>query len=77
MPAQLYTLFMGGRFRYQRVLPEWVGLKTGPAITFVLFWLLNMFVVYLGVDSIKKLLVFKAFFLPIAALALLFWAIQI
>lgn len=35
-----------------------------------------MYVVYLGVDSIKKLLVFKAIFLPIAALALLFWAID-
>ena len=35
-----------------------------------------MFVVYKGVDSIKKLLVFKAFFLPVAALALLFWAIS-
>ena len=35
-----------------------------------------MYVVYLGVDSIKKLLVFKAFFLPVAALALLFWAIS-
>ena len=35
-----------------------------------------MVVVYLGVDSIKKLLVFKAFFLPFAALALLFWAIS-
>jgi len=35
-----------------------------------------MYVVYLGVDSIKKLLVFKAFFLPAAALALLFWAIN-
>ena len=35
-----------------------------------------MYVVYLGVESIKKLLVFKAFFLPIAALALLFWAIS-
>jgi NCS1 family nucleobase:cation symporter-1 len=34
-----------------------------------------MYVVYLGVDSIKKLLVFKAFFLPVAALALLLWAI--
>jgi NCS1 family nucleobase:cation symporter-1 len=29
----------------------------------------------LGVESIKKLLVFKAIFLPVAALALLFWAI--
>ena len=35
-----------------------------------------MYVVYLGVDSIRKLLVFKAIFLPLAALALLFWAIN-
>ena len=58
------------------IFPESFGLQTGPAITFFLFWLLNMYVVYLGVDSIKKLLVFKAFFLPLAALALLFWAIS-
>jgi len=58
------------------IFPESFGLQTGPAITFILFWMLNMYVVYLGVDSIKKLLVFKAFFLPIAALALLFWAIS-
>jgi NCS1 family nucleobase:cation symporter-1 len=42
----------------------------------VLFWLINMYVVWLGVDSIRKLLVFKAFFLPLAALALLYWAIS-
>ncbi len=46
-----------------------------PMICFFIFWLLNMFIIYLGVDSIKKLLVFKAFFLPVAALALLIWAI--
>jgi nucleobase:cation symporter-1, NCS1 family len=59
-----------------QLFPAWVGLQTGPAITFILFWLLNMFVVYLGVESIKKLLVFKAFFLPLAALSLLLWAIS-
>ena len=59
-----------------QVFPASFGLETGPAITFFLFWLLNMFVVKLGVESIKKLLVFKAFFLPVAALALLFWAIS-
>jgi NCS1 family nucleobase:cation symporter-1 len=59
-----------------QIFPASFGLQTGPAITFFLFWLLNMYVVYLGVDSIKKLLVFKAFFLPVAALALLFWAIS-
>lgn len=47
-----------------------------PFLCFLLFWLLNMLVVYLGVESIKKLLVFKAIFLPVAALALLFWAIS-
>ena len=47
-----------------------------PMICFLAFWLLNMFIVYLGVESIRKLLVFKAIFLPVAALALLFWAIN-
>ncbi len=59
-----------------QIFPTWFGLETGPAITFVLFWLLNMLVVFLGIESIKKLLTFKAFFLPLAALALLFWAIS-
>jgi nucleobase:cation symporter-1, NCS1 family len=58
------------------VFPHSWGLQTGPAICFALFWLLNMWVVWLGVDSIRKLLVFKAFFLPLAALALLWWAIS-
>ena len=46
-----------------------------PMVCFLLFWLLNMLVVYNGVESIRKLLVFKAVFLPVAALALLAWAI--
>ena len=58
------------------IFPASWGLQTGPAITFICFWIINMYVVYLGVESIKKLLVFKAFFLPVAALALLFWAIS-
>jgi nucleobase:cation symporter-1, NCS1 family len=47
-----------------------------PFTCFFAFWLLNMLIVYLGVESIRKLLVFKAIFLPVAALALLFWAIS-
>lgn len=58
------------------VFPSSWMLETGPAITFLLFWMLNMFIVHKGVDSIKKLLVFKAFVLPLAALALLYWAIK-
>ena len=59
-----------------QIFPDSFSLQTGPAITFFLFWLVNMYVVKLGVESIKKLMVFKAFFLPFAALALLFWAIS-
>ena len=58
-----------------QIFPTSFGLETGPAITFILFWFLNMYIVYLGVESIRKLLVFKALFLPLAALALFFWAI--
>ena len=47
-----------------------------PFLCFFIFWLLNMFIIYLGVESIRKLLVFKAIFLPVAALALLFWALS-
>jgi nucleobase:cation symporter-1, NCS1 family len=46
-----------------------------PLLCFALFWLLNMFIIYKGVESIRKLLVFKAIFLPIAAIALFCWAV--
>jgi len=46
-----------------------------PLLCFGIFWLLNMFIIYKGVESIRKLLVFKAIFLPIAAIALFCWAV--
>lgn len=73
---QMMKLWIPPLATLPKIFPDSFGLETGPAICFFLFWLLNMFVVYLGVESIKKLLVFKAFFLPLAALALLFWAID-
>ena len=73
---QMFVVWIPGLENLPQIFPDFFGLKTGPAITFFLFWLLNMYVVYLGVESIRKLLVFKAIFLPIAALALLFWAID-
>jgi nucleobase:cation symporter-1, NCS1 family len=73
---QMVRLWIPSLATLPRIFPASFGLETGPAICFLLFWLLNMFVVYLGVESIRKLLVFKAIFLPVAALALLFWAIS-
>jgi nucleobase:cation symporter-1, NCS1 family len=73
---QMMRLWIPSLETLPQIFPTSFGLQTGPALCFILFWLLNMYVVYLGVDSIKKLLVFKAIFLPVAALALLFWAIS-
>jgi NCS1 family nucleobase:cation symporter-1 len=72
---QMMRLWVPSLGNLPQIFPSWTGLSTGPAICFLLFWLLNMFIVYLGVESIRKLLVFKAIFLPVAALALFFWAI--
>jgi NCS1 family nucleobase:cation symporter-1 len=66
--------WIGGSALNQMVRP-WLTSFDSPAVCFIVFWLINMWVVWLGVDSIRKLLVFKAFFLPLAALALLAWAI--
>ena len=73
---QMMKLWIPSLATLPQIFPDSFGLQTGPAICFFLFWLLNMWVVFLGVESIKKLLVFKAIFLPLAALALLFWVIN-
>ncbi len=72
---QMMRLWIPALETLPQIFPNSWGLQTGPAICFFLFWLINMYVVYLGVDSIRKLLVFKAIFLPVAALALLAWAL--
>ena len=77
--------WIGGVSLYQ-ILRVWIPSLSEPMITgffppilemicFLIFLIINMIVVYFGVESIRKLLVFKAVFLPVAAFALLFWAI--
>lgn len=78
--------WIGGKALYYLIRMWWPSLPAEvsngmfpalvPFLCFLAFWVVNMIVVYLGVDSIKKLLVFKAWFLPAAALALLIWAIN-
>ncbi len=73
---QAIKLWIPGIATLPAVFPASWGLETGPAITFLVFWIINMFVVYLGIDSIRKLLLFKAIFLPLAAASLLIWALS-
>src|SRR4029450_10884183 len=48
---------------------------TGPQfVCFMFFWAINMFVIYLGIDSIRILLNIKAPLLIVLGLALLGWA---
>lgn len=73
---QMVKAWYPGIAQWPLIFPASFGLETGPAVTFFLFWLLNMYVVYLGIESIRKLLIIKAIFLPAASIALLIWAIS-
>lgn len=52
-------------------------LRVGHFLCFLAFWALNMVVVWYRIDFIKKLLIVKSVFLPLATLALLAWALSI
>jgi NCS1 family nucleobase:cation symporter-1 len=56
------------------ILPAWVGLGTGEAICFLLFWALNVWIVLRGMESIKILETLGSPFLLVVGLALLAWA---
>jgi NCS1 family nucleobase:cation symporter-1 len=53
-----------------------IGLTAAQAGCFLLFWLINMLVVYAGIDSIRILLNIKAPLLILLGLVLLGWAYQ-
>lgn len=72
----LYNLLRAWKPALEEIDTQSLFPQALPMVCFFAFWLLNMLIVYLGVESIKKLLVFKAFFLPAAALGLLFWAVS-
>lgn len=72
---QMIKVWWPGIAALPAIFPEAWGLQTGPAITYLFFLGVNMLVVHQGIESIRKLLVFKAIFLPVAAILLLTWAI--
>jgi nucleobase:cation symporter-1, NCS1 family len=57
-----------------RILPAWVGLGTGEAICFLLFWGINVWIVMRGMESIKLLETWGSPFLLAIGIALLAWA---
>ncbi len=73
--ASLYNLLRAWNPSLEEINTTSLFPQALPAICFFIFWALNMFIVYKGVESIRKLLVFKAIFLPIAAISLFCWAV--
>jgi len=56
------------------LLPAFVGLGIVPFACFMLFWAMNIGLIYKGIDSIKVLETWSAPFLLLGGLALLIWA---
>lgn len=54
----------------------WLGINNAQLACFVAFWLINVVVIYLGIDSIRILLNIKAPLLIALGLLLLWWAYQ-
>ncbi len=58
------------------LVPSWAGWAMGEPLCFALFWMLNLYVVVRGIDTIRFLQGITAPFLLVIGLLLLFWARQ-
>lgn len=58
-----------------RILPAWVGLGTGEAICFLIFWAINVWIVLRGMESIRILETWGSPFLLAVGVALFAWAL--
>ena len=58
-----------------QILPEWMGVQTAPFISFLIFWAVNVFIIWKGISTIKWLENLCAPFLIVSGLALLAWAV--
>jgi len=87
IPAMLRALVACGWFGIQTwiggeainamlvaLAPSWANFHQGPALCFVFFWLLNVFVILRGIETIRFLQGISAPFLLVIGFALLLWA---
>ncbi|MBI3269144.1 MAG: NCS1 family nucleobase:cation symporter-1 [Planctomycetes bacterium] len=55
-------------------LPGWLGINAGQLACFLLFWLVNMIIIYRGMESIRWMEDLSAPFLILLGVGLLLWA---
>lgn len=69
------AVFWPGVNHLPQVLPDFFGVGTGAFICFLIFWAINLWIIWRGIETIKWLEAWAAPFLIAAGLALLGWAI--
>jgi NCS1 family nucleobase:cation symporter-1 len=75
--AAIYTILLivwPGAGDLPTVLPEFIGIGLMQFVCFMIFWFMNIYLIYRGINSIKVLEVAAAPFLLACGLALLAWA---
>jgi len=75
--AAIYTIvliFFPGAVELPGLLPKWIGVHWLQFVCFLLFWAINIWVIWKGINSIRVLEKLAAPFLILCGLALLAWA---
>jgi NCS1 family nucleobase:cation symporter-1 len=74
--AAIYNLIlvMAPGFAQSPYLGDFIGLNLAQLFCFLLFWAINLYIIYKGIDSIKTLENWAAPFLLLIGAALLIWA---
>jgi NCS1 family nucleobase:cation symporter-1 len=75
--AAIYTIvliFWPGVAEAPAMMPAWVGVSLVQFICFMVFWFMNIWLIWKGINSIKILEQLAAPFLLVCGLALLAWA---
>jgi NCS1 family nucleobase:cation symporter-1 len=58
-----------------QLLPDWFGITTGQLVAFLAFWVINVAIIWRGMESIRVLERWSAPVLLLMGLALLVWAV--
>jgi nucleobase:cation symporter-1, NCS1 family len=70
----LWTAMVPSSWGLPQFLPAWFGIGTGEFISFIVFWLINVYFIVAGMNAIKWMETASAPFLLLLGLALLAWA---
>lgn len=71
---KLFMVMVPNSPEFPELLPSFFGISTGEFIAFTIFWLMNVVIIYRGIDSIRILETWSAPFLLATGIGLFWWA---